>query len=218
MDFEQARFNMVEQQIRPWDVLDFDLLDALAEIPREHFVDEAQKPYAYADTALPLPNGASMLEPKIVARLIQGLALKPAETVLEIGTGSGYATAVLAKLAAQVVTMDTDREQSARAQVVLDCLGLPNIRFEHGDGLSTPTAAAPYDAVYVGGALKSVPETLKQQLRDGGRLAVIVGNAPVQRALLITRNGSVFEEKVLFDTFVSYLNSPADTAATRFTF
>ncbi|WP_274570868.1 protein-L-isoaspartate O-methyltransferase [Neisseria leonii] len=218
MDFEQARFNMVEQQIRPWDVLDFDLLDALAEIPREHFVGEAQKPYAYADTALPLPNGASMLEPKIVARLIQGLALKPAETVLEIGTGSGYATAVLAKLAAQVVTMDTDREQSARAQAVLDRLGLPNIRFEHGDGLSTPTAAAPYDAVYVGGALKSVPETLKQQLRDGGRLAVIVGNAPVQRALLITRNGSVFEEKVLFDTFVSYLNSPADTAATRFTF
>lgn len=218
MDFEQARFNMVEQQIRPWDVLDFDLLDALADIPREAFVSAEQKAYAYADKALPLPNGASMLEPKIVARLVQGLALKAGEKVLEIGTGSGYATALLAKLSGQVVSVDIDSEQQARAKAVLAGLNYSNIHFEHGDGLTAVTSGAPYDAVYVGGALGSVPDLLKQQLRDGGRLAVIVGEAPVQRALLITRNGSEFEEKVLFDTFVSYLNSPADRDPSRFTF
>ncbi|ENW4148736.1 TPA: protein-L-isoaspartate O-methyltransferase, partial [Neisseria gonorrhoeae] len=99
MDFEKARFNMVEQQIRPWDVLDFDVLDALEEIPRELFADESLQGLAYADMELPLANGHKMLEPKIVARLAQGLKLTKNDTVLEIGTGSGYATALLAKLA-----------------------------------------------------------------------------------------------------------------------
>ena len=111
MNFEQARFNMVEQQIRPWDVLDFDVLDALQDIPRELFVQPSQQGYAYADLALPLPNGSQMLEPKIVGRMAQGLALKKHERVLEIGTGSGYATAVLAKLAHEVTTCDIDRQQ-----------------------------------------------------------------------------------------------------------
>ena len=127
MDFAKARFNMVEQQIRPWDVLDFDLLDALEAIPREAFVGEEQKNYAYADLALTLPNGGAMLELKIVARMIQGLALKKTDKVLEIGTGSGYASAVLSKLAAEVVTVDIDPEQQARAKAVLDGLGYDNI-------------------------------------------------------------------------------------------
>ena len=129
MDFAKARFNMVEQQIRPWDVLEFDLLDALEAIPREAFVSEEQKSYAYADIALPLPNGGAMLEPKIVARMIQGLALKKTDKVLEIGTGSGYTSAVLSKLAAEVVTVDIDPEQQARAKAVLDGLGYDNIVF-----------------------------------------------------------------------------------------
>ena len=110
MDFEKARFNMVEQQIRPWDVLDFDVLDALEEIPRERFVSESLQGLAYADMELPLANGHKMLEPKIVARLAQGLKLTKTDTVLEIGTGSGYATALLAKLAGKVVSDDLDAE------------------------------------------------------------------------------------------------------------
>ena len=202
MDFAKARFNMVEQQIRPWDVLDFDLLDALEAIPREAFVGEEQKNYAYADIALPLPNGGAMLEPKIVARMIQGLALKKTDKVLEIGTGSGYASAVLSKLAAEVVTVDIDPEQQARAKAVLDGLGYDNIVFQTNDGLMTQNAAAPFDAVYVGGAVDDIPEILKQQLRDGGRLIAVTGSHPVQRARLITRNGDSFSEKTLFDTMM----------------
>ena len=123
MDFQQARFNMVEQQIRPWDVLNFDLLDALESIPREKFVQENQQGYAYADISLALPNGGRMLEPKIVARMIQGLSLTKTDRVLEVGTGSGYATAVLATLAGSVRTFDTDSSQQARAKAALQQLG-----------------------------------------------------------------------------------------------
>ena len=120
MDFEKARFNMVEQQIRPWDVLDFDVLDALMEIPRERFVGSDFQGLAYADIEVPLPNGGKMLEPKIVARLAQGLKMTAADTVLEIGTGSGYATALLGKLAGKVVSDDIDAAQQNRAKAVLD--------------------------------------------------------------------------------------------------
>ena len=118
MDFEKARFNMVEQQIRPWDVLDFDVLDALEEIPRERFVNESLQGLAYADMELPLANGHKMLEPKIVARLAQSLKLTKTDTVLEIGTGSGYATALLAKLAGKVVSDDR-------------CIGVLDVDSEH---------------------------------------------------------------------------------------
>ncbi|RQL40553.1 protein-L-isoaspartate O-methyltransferase family protein [Neisseria meningitidis] len=202
MDFEKARFNMVEQQIRPWDVLDFDVLDALAEIPRERFVDASLQGLAYADTELPLANGHKMLEPKVVARLAQGLKLTKNDTVLEIGTGSGYAAALLAKLAGRVVSDDIDAEQQNRAKAVLDGLGLDNIDYVQNNGLTELSAGAPFDAVYVGGAVNIVPDVLK----DGGRMVVIVGRKPVQRALLITRKGDVFEEKVLFDTLVAHLD------------
>ena len=206
MDFEKARFNMVEQQIRPWDVLDFDVLDALEEIPRERFVNESLQGLAYADMELPLANGHKMLEPKIVARLAQGLKLTQTDTVLEIGTGSGYATALLAKLAGKVVSDDLDAEQQNRAKAVLDGLALDNIDYVQNNGLTEPSAGAPFDAVYVGGAVNRVPDVLKEQLKDGGRMAVIVGRRPVQRALLITRKGGEFEEKVMFDTLVAHLD------------
>lgn len=219
MDFVKARFNMVEQQIRPWDVLDFDLLDALGEIPREEFVAESQRDYAYTDRSLPLPNGGTMLEAKIVARLVQGLALKKADKVLEIGTGSGYATALLARLAGEVVTLDIDGVQQERAKGVLDGLGYANIVYRTGDGFAQKDAAAPFDAVYVGGAVPSVPDILKEQLKEGGRLVVVAGEAPVQRAKRITRlpDGG-FAQSNLFDTLIPCLSSPALHPASKFSF
>ncbi|MDO5068731.1 protein-L-isoaspartate O-methyltransferase family protein [Neisseria zoodegmatis] len=219
MNFEQARFNMVEQQIRPWDVLDFDVLDALSEVPREYFVAESQQAYAYADKTLPLPNGGSMLEPKIVARLIQGLALKADDKVLEVGTGSGYAAALLSKLSANVMTVDVDAEQQQRAKAVLDKLGFNKIIYEVGDGLAGALGGAPFDAVYIGGAVPVVPEALKNQLNNnGGRMVVVVGEAPVQRALLITRNGDAFAEQVLFDTYIPQLKTPTLSPTAKFNF
>lgn len=181
MDFAKARFNMVEQQIRPWDVLDFDLLDVLEEIPRENFVLPEQQGYAYADIALRLANGSMMLEPKIVARMAQGLALKSTDRVLEIGTGSGYASAVLAKLAAHLTTYDVDETQLSFAKNILDSLNYQNIRFEHGDGLTIQHAHR-YDAIYIGGSLPVLPKNLLLHLSEtGGRMVVIVGGKPVQR-------------------------------------
>lgn len=206
MDFTQARFNMVEQQIRPWNVLDFDVLDALAELPREAFVQESQRGYAYADLPLALANGGVMLEPKIVARMVQGLGLQKTDRVLEVGTGSGYATALLAKLADSVQTFDTDAVQQNAAKAVLDKLDIENIRYENADGLAVGESHGSYHAVYIGGSLGSVPENLKNCLADGGRMVVIVGDAPVQRCLKIVRHGDRFEESVLFDTLVSRLD------------
>lgn len=210
MDFEKARFNMVEQQIRPWDVLDFDVLDALGDIPREKFVGAGFQGLAYADKELPLPNGGKMLEPKVVARLVQGLKLTKQDKVLEIGTGSGYATALLAALAGEVVTADIDAAQLEAAKTVLDDIGCGNVRYVCNDALAQETEGAPFDAVYVGGSVGRVPETLKRQLKDGGRMAVIAGGKPVQRALLITRDGGVFREKVMFDTLAAGLSDKAD--------
>lgn len=207
MDFNKARFNMVEQQIRPWDVLDFDVLDVLSEIPREAFVMEEQRGYAYSDMPLVLPNGGYMLEPKIIARMVQGLGLKKTDHVLEVGTGAGYATAILASLAETVQTFDTDNSQLQRAKAVLDELDFHNIRYEHGDGFAECHSHNQYDAIYIGGGLPAVPENLKVRLKEGGRMVVVAGHAPVQRCLLISRQGDEFSEKVLFDTLITGLDA-----------
>ena len=216
MNFEQARFNMVEQQIRPWDVLDFDVLDALSELPRERFVTAEQQGYAYADTSLPLPNGGQMLEPKVVARLIQGLQLQKSDTVVEIGTGSGYATALLSRLAGRVISVDTDAEQQQRAAAVLADLDIHNVEFRVLDGLQG--LGEEFSAVYVGGSCPVMPEKLKAQLKDGGRMVVILGQAPVMRATLVQRQGSDYSERVLFDTVAPALGSKAATAPAGFRF
>ena len=216
--FEQARFNMVEQQIRPWSVLDFDVLDALAEVPREQFVAPEQQAYAYTDLSLPLPNGSAMLEPKVVARLIQGLKLTKNDTVLEIGTGSGYATAVLAKLAGRVITVDTDEAQQQKARAVLEGLGITNIDYRIGDGLVNPPIAT-VSAIYVGGSCPVMPETLRSKLPSGGRMAVIVGQEPVMHALLVQCNGEAsYEQSVMFDTVAPALGGPAVKKASSFRF
>lgn len=218
MDYAKARFNMVEQQIRPWDVLDFDLLDVLQEIPREEFVLPEQRGYAYADMPLKLANGSMMLEPKIIARMIQGLKPMPHESVLEIGTGSGYATAILAKLANDVHTHDIDEIQITFAKNVLNSLNYTNIHFEQGDGLASSDNKT-YDAIYIGGSLPHFPEQLISRLNpQGGRMVVVVGTEPIQRCLLITRNGETFGQKTLFDTQITALHDPVFGQPNRFTF
>ena len=218
MDFKKARFNMVEQQIRPWDVLDFAVLDALESIPREEFVLPEQQGYAYADLPLKLLNGSYMLEPKIVARLAQGLNLKKTDQVLEIGTGACYATAVLAYLAAHVHTVDMDAQQQNFAHIALNRINLLNISYEVCDGFAQDKNTR-YDAIYVGGSLPAIPEVLKNRLNEnGGRMVVIVGSEPVQRCMLITRQGIDFSEKVLFDTLVPPLNGTSLTSHNKFVF
>lgn len=219
MDFTQARYNMVEQQIRPWDVLDFDLLDALGEVPRERFVLPEQQGVAYTDEVLKLANGGSMLEPRLVARLIQALALTRADTVLEIGTGSGYAAAVMAKLAAKVVSTDTDAQQSAFAQAAVSGLGMDNIEFQVADGLDGQSAGnTRFNAVYVGGSVPVLPPALKNLLADGGRLVAIVGQGHLMHAIRVVRHGDEYRETVLFETSAPALSSPALRAPSAFSF
>lgn len=207
MDFHQARFNMVEQQIRPWDVLDFRLLDVLQEIPREAFVSEEQKAYAYADMHLRLPNNSIMLEPKIVARLIQALDLQEGDNALEIGTGAGYAAAVMAKLAATVTTVDLDAAQLARAEAALRSIGIDNVTYKAKDGFDEVTHGdEKYQAIYIGAAVSQIPDALRNCLAVGGRLVAVMGESPVKRAVLLTREpDDSFSYQVLFDTDIPAL-------------
>lgn len=218
MDFNTARYNMVEQQIRPWDVLDFDLLDVLSDIPRERFVLPQHQQLAYSDQSLPLANGGSMLEPKVMARLIQALKLTLADTVVEIGTGSGYATAVLAKLADQVMTVDSDAEQQQKAKAVLDDLGYNNIKYKTCDGLAEKLTDTSFSAIYVGGAISYLPTILPEQLAENGRMVAIIGNAPVMRAMLFERQNKQLQETVLFETVAPTLHSLGIDQPNRFKF
>lgn len=207
MDFEKARFNMVEQQIRPWDVLDFKLLDVLQSIPRELFVSEEQKPYAYADMALRMPNQSYMLEPKIVARLIQSLNIQENDKVLEVGTGAGYATAIMAKLAKNVVTYDIDAQQSTSAAATLKSLSIENIDYQVADAFQAALKdEQTYQAIYIGAAVHIIPQELCSKLSIGGRLVAISGEDAVQRAQLITRQSETeFSRETLFETQVPML-------------
>ncbi|QRN41165.1 MAG: methyltransferase [Neisseriaceae bacterium] len=221
MDFEKARYNMVEQQIRPWEVLDLTLLEVLSDIPRERFVLPDQLEIAYAELALPLKNGSTMLEPKIVARLIQSLELNPQKHVLEIGTGSGYATAILSKLAKEVDTLDKDQEQLDFAKNVLDELGLNNIQYYAQNGLNQTTyqeIGNLYDAIYVGGAVYSIPTFLLNTLKPNGKLIAIVGETPIMQATIYHKNGTDITRKSLFETNVHYLEENSNTFSGKFLF
>lgn len=187
MDFEKARFNMIEQQVRPWDVLDPDVLDLLGSVRREDFVPSAFRNLAYADCEIPLGNGAVMLAPKIEARALQALAPRRHEKVLEIGTGSGYMAALLAAHAAQVWSIEIDPELARLARANLERAGIANVAVETCDGLSGLPVHAPYDAIVISGAVPAIPLGLLEQLKVGGRLFAIVGTAPVMEAQLVTR-------------------------------
>ena len=208
LDMEQARFNMIEQQIRPWDVLDPEVLSLLLEVKREEFVPAASKMLAFADVELPLGNGVSMLEPKVEARLLQEAAVKHTDKVLEIGTGSGYMAALLAARAEFVVSVEIDPSLAASAREKLARAGVVNVSVEQGDAARGWSAKAPYDVIVVSGSLPVLPETLLTQLQVGGRLVGIVGEAPVMSAQLVTRTGeTTFNTVNLFETVVAPLRN-----------
>ena len=186
MNIEQARFNMIEQQIRPWEVLDPNVLDLLFVVKREDFVPTAWRNLAFADMELPLGDGQVMLAPRVEARLMQELGIKKTDKVLEIGTGSGYMAALMAARAEHVVTVECRPELAEAAKTKLQDAGIGNVTVETGCGTNGWAARGPYDAIMLSGAVPSVPQAILKQLRVGGRLAVVVGEAPVMEAQLIT--------------------------------
>jgi len=189
-DIERARFNMVEQQIRPWDVLDQDVLDLLFALHREDFVPPQYRNLAFADMEIPLTadagHGERMLAPKLEARMLQELAVKPTDRILEIGTGSGYMTALLARRAAHVFSVEIVSEFSTQASAKLAARGIRNVTLEIGDGARGWSKHAPYDVIVLTGSTPVLDPALAASLNPGGRLLAIVGEAPVMTAQLVT--------------------------------
>ncbi len=207
IDFEKARFNMIEQQIRPWDVLDSGVLSLLGVVKREDFVPAAHRSLAFFDTEVPLPSGQAMLSPKVEARLLQELNLHRHERALEIGAGSGYMAALLSHRARQVVTLEIDPTLARLASDNLARAAIANVSVIEGDGSKTLPAAGPFDAILLSGSVPSVPQPLMSQLSIGGRLIAIVGLQPVMQAVRVTRVGERDYRTVeLFDTLVPRLS------------
>ena len=208
MDFERARFNMVEQQIRPWDVLDPRVLERLFSMRREDYVPEPYRALAFADMEIPLGHGEKMLQPKLEARLVQDLALKNTDRVLEVGTGSGYMTALLAGLSAHVYSVEIIAEFSASAAVRLQAHGIRNVTLETGDAARGWDRHAPYDAIVLTGSVPLLPESFRRSLSPGGRLIAVVGEPPVMQAQLVTCvSTGVCNTVGLFETCIAPLRN-----------
>ena len=189
MDMNQARFNMIEQQIRPWEVLDPQVLSLLSTVRREDFVPLAHKALAFVDMEVPLGQAPSqvMLAPRVQARLLQDLVVQKTDKVLDIGTGSGFMAALLAQQAASVLSLEIDPALAAQAQANLQKAGVSNVLVRTADGSQGAAADGPFDVILISGSVAEVPAALLQQLTVGGRLAAIVGDEPMMRATLISR-------------------------------
>lgn len=204
IDFARARENMVEQQIRPWDVLDVRVLDTLARMPREAFVAESLRGLAYADTALPVGHGETMLKPVMEGRILQALLPTATESVLEIGAGSGYLTACLARLAREVVAIERHPDLAEAAQARLAAQGFGNATVRAADAFDWNPGRS-FDVICVGAAVASIPAGFVEWLNPGGRMFVVHGRSPAMDAALVHRtvNGSRVES--LFETDLPYL-------------
>jgi len=206
MNIEQARFNMVEQQVRTWEVLDPGVLELLYAVPREAFVPPAYRKLAFADMEMPLGEGESMMAPKMEARIVQELALRKTDRVLEVGTGSGYLTALLARCAAHVYSLEIRPALAAFGRDNLSRHGAANVTLDLADGACGDAKRAPYDAIVLTGSTPVLPAGLKEQLSPGGRLFAVVGEAPVMVARLITCTApGAFGTVDLFDTVIAPL-------------
>lgn len=225
MNYEQARFNMIEQQIRPWDVLDAKVLALLSTVKREDFVPAALRALAFVDMEIPLrshpdqaaPVGQCMLAPRLEARMLQDLALQPHEKVLEVGAGSGYMAALLAHQAQRVISLEIDPEMARLAHANLQKAGVHNAEVRQADGAAGAQVEGPFDAIVLSGSVAEVPQSLLSQLKIGGRLMAVVGDLPVMQAKLITRTGErAYRTQELWDTVVPRLAHVPEHAAFSF--
>jgi protein-L-isoaspartate(D-aspartate) O-methyltransferase len=206
MNFEQARFNMVEQQIRPWDVLDQDVLDLLYAVPREEFVLREYRTLAFTDMEIPIGEGERMMSPKMEARILQELAVRKSDRVLEVGTGSGYLTALLAHRAAHVHSVEIKPALAEFGRANLVRHGADNVTLETGDASRGLPARAPFDVIVLTGSTPALPTGILGQLAAGGRLLGIFGDAPVMAAKLYSSSApGSFRSVELFDTMVARL-------------
>lgn len=208
---EQARFNMVEQQIRPWDVLDMRVLELLTKVKREQFVPPAMREMAFMDVEIPLGHGASMWQPKLEARAVQALQIGSGDRVLEIGTGSGYLTALMSHLAAHVTSVEIVPELHAFAKKNIAAQHIDNVTLVLGDAAQDPAVQgwhSLYNVIVLTGSVPVLPETFQNRLMPRGRLFAIVGDAPVMQARLITYVGpGIYESTTLFETCVAPLQN-----------
>lgn len=217
MNIEQARFNMIEQQIRPWDVLDLEVLGLLSIVKRENFVPAAYRDLAFADLELPLPGGHKMLFPRVEARVLQELAVKKHENVLLIGAGSGYLAALFAARAQHVTAVEIDPVVAKLAEDNLRNNGVTNAEVALGDGSRGWPAKAPYDVICVAGGLPVVPQEMLEQLKTGGRLSAFVGGRPVMKAQIITRiDDKQYRVADVFETYVDHLVNAIEPSRFKF--
>jgi len=221
MNVEQARFNMVEQQIRPWEVLDQDVLDLLYVVRREEFVPEAYRAFAFSDLEIPLYENAGpgerMMQPKIEARILQELSVRKSERTLEVGTGSGYLTALLAARAHHVCSVEINPRLKAFGEHNLQRAGVGNVTLELGDAAQGWPAGAPYDIVVLTGSVPILPQNFLSQLKRGGRLFAVVGDPPVMEARMITCIGEgSYHTANLFETHLAPLQNVLQPARFEF--
>ncbi|MDQ3186229.1 MAG: protein-L-isoaspartate O-methyltransferase [Pseudomonadota bacterium] len=225
MDLEQIRFNMVEQQIRPWDVLDQEVLKLLFELRREEFVPAPYRSLAFIDMEIPLGYGEVMLAPKLEARILQELQVKKTDKILEVGSGSGYLSALLAKKGGFVYSVEIVPELKAMAEKNLQAHSISNVTVEQGDAACGWPAHEPYDVIVLTGSTPVLPEAFKKSLKTGGRLFAVVGDAPVMQAVLVTcvvpeektgEKAGAYNTVGLFETCISPLENAKQPA--RFVF
>lgn len=216
IDYVQARETMVEQQVRPWDVLDARVLDALTRVPRDGFVAETYRALAYADLALPIGSGEVMMKPVVEGRMLQALALSPSDEVLEIGAGSGFVSACLGHLARDVLSLERHAELADNARARLAALGLDNnVRVETADALQWDSPRR-FDAICVTGAVDALPPRFLEWLRPDGRLFVVRGRAPAMEAVLLRADADGLHSQSLFETELPYLAGAAPLPAFHF--
>ncbi len=217
MNVEQARFNMVEQQIRPWEVLDPAVLDLLFEVKRERFVPPAHAALAFADMEIPLGHGESMMQPKVEARILQELTVRPEDTVYEVGTGSGYLTALLARRARHVTSAEIHPDLQATASANLAAAGIGNVTLLSGDSARAPLGESAWDVIVLTGSTPVLPPAFLDRLKPGGRLFAVVGDAPVMKAQVVQRGADgTFGTAEVFDTLLKPLVNALAPARFRF--
>ncbi len=217
MNIEQARFNMVEQQIRTWEVLDPDVLDLLFKVKREQFVPFEHRDIAFADLEIPIGHGEAMMQPKIEARILQELAIQPHENVYEVGTGSGYMTALLASRARHVTSAEIHADLADRARQALAAAGLANVTLLSGDSAPRPLADSAFDIIVVTGSMPIVPQAFLERLSPGGRLFAVIGDRPVMEATLVRQpERGAFQHAKLFETLLKPLVNAPQPARFRF--